>query len=107
MAEKKNLQNEIKENKPKSKWLFIAGLLFVLWLASMIIAGLISLYFGANYDIEPGISRGNLAVIPIKGEISTESTGTFFFQEGTVSEKTVEFIKAADRDSSIKAMLFE
>lgn len=50
---------------------------------------------------------GNVAVVPIKGTISTGGEGDLLEKGGTPSEKIVDWIKEADEDSSTKAILLE
>lgn len=49
---------------------------------------------------------GNVALIPIEGEINTLESGGFGIQT-IVSEDIVEFIESADGNSKIKAIVFE
>ncbi|MBS3109080.1 signal peptide peptidase SppA [Candidatus Woesearchaeota archaeon] len=91
----------------KSKWIFIIGILFILWLISIVAAGAISLYFGGDYSIESKMGQGNVAVISVKGEITGDKTGSLLLDEGTASTTVVKFIKAADKDQGVKAILLE
>jgi protease-4 len=101
------MKNNAVGKKPRSKWFFIIGFLLALWIVSMIIAGSIGAYFGYGFDVTPRFGAGNIAVIPIKGEIVTEKGTSSFFQEETVSSQVVQFIGEADSDPGIKAIVFE
>ncbi len=103
---KKN-DEQIPKGNQRSKWFFIIGFLLFLWIISMVIAGGISLYFGGNNEIETPVGKGNVAVISIKGIINTEKNDNFFSSQSASSDRIVEFIKAADKDSGIKAIIFD
>ena len=49
---------------------------------------------------------GNVALIQIKGTIAVEES-SMFGAEGTSSTEIISFLKDADRDSSIKAVVLE
>ncbi|MEM2916677.1 MAG: signal peptide peptidase SppA [Candidatus Woesearchaeota archaeon] len=54
------------------------------------------------------IMSGNIAVVPIKGILTTGENAKYFLEDsGTPSEKIVEWIKNADKDSKTKAILLE
>jgi len=48
-----------------------------------------------------------VAVISVKGEITGDKTGSLLLDEGTASTTVVKFIKAADKDQGVKAILLE
>ena len=98
-----------KEKNGEGKWFFIIGVLLVLWLISMIIAGVLSFIFsvGNGSDISAPIGQGNIAIIPIKGEITSEKTTTIFSQGSVSSEQTLKFIDTANNDPSVKAIIFD
>lgn len=50
---------------------------------------------------------GNVAVVPIKGTISTGDDGDFLEKGGTPSQVIVDWIKDADEDPGTKAILLE
>lgn len=53
------------------------------------------------------LTQGNVAVIPIKGSISTEGKGDLLDSKGVDSAKVVDWIKEADKDAKTKALLLE
>ena len=53
------------------------------------------------------LTTGNVAVIPIKGSISTETKGDLLESRGTDSAKIVDWIKDAEKDARTKAILLE
>jgi len=54
------------------------------------------------------IISGNIAVVPIKGVITTAENAKYFLENGgTPSEKIVEWIKEADKDTQTRAILLE
>ena len=111
MAVKKNKWNgnekSGKDGNPASKWLVVGLVILLLWILSMVIAAGLSLYFGADIDLESKVGQGNIAIIPIKGEIASEKPNMLFVQEGTSSTKTIQFIKAAEKDPSVRAIIFD
>lgn len=50
---------------------------------------------------------GNVAVVPIKGAITTGGDGDFLEDRGTDSETIVGWIKEADKDEATKAIILE
>lgn len=50
---------------------------------------------------------GNVAVVPIKGMITTDGSGDLFEKSGVESEKVVGWIKKADEDQGTFAILLE
>lgn len=53
------------------------------------------------------VQSGNIAVIPIKGVITTDGGSTPFGMDTTSSTRIVKWIKQADENPSVKAILFE
>jgi protease-4 len=53
------------------------------------------------------LAGGNVAVVPIKGTISTGQDGDLLEKGGVPSDKIVDWIKEADEDSSTSAILLE
>ncbi len=92
-----------KNNNQKNKTLIIIIILFVLFITAIILAGMISL-FALGSDTE---GFGNVALIPIKGVITTDSVSGMFSSEVSDSSEIVKMIEKADQNPSIKAMIFE
>lgn len=51
--------------------------------------------------------NGNVALIPVQGEISTSGGGDFLQAGGVKSQKIVDWIQEAEEDKSIKALVFD
>jgi len=88
--------------KPNKKWALIITLLVVLAIFSFIIASAVSLFVGVEAPL-----TGNVALIPINGVILTEKTTQMFGEETASSSTIMGFIKKADENPSIKAIIFE
>ncbi len=88
----------------KRPWLFLIILIVILALISFFIAGIASLFI--NSDIEVSGS-GNVALIPIKGELVTDEDFSFFGTDETTSTDIIKLIEKADANPSIKAIIFE
>ncbi len=54
-----------------------------------------------------GVVLGNVAVVPIKGVLTTGENRDFLEDTGTDSAKIIDWIKEADKNSKIKAILLE
>ena len=90
-----------KKEAGKSRWKLVLIILIVLFMISWIFSCTASLFLGAE-----GAVSGNVALIEIKGPITVDGLGSFA-GEGTSSTQVIEFIKDADENPSIKAILFE
>lgn len=90
--------------KAKTIIITIVITLVVLFFFLFIIVGCTILLFGNN---QSNIETGNVAVIPINGEISIGSNGGFFSESTASSTDIVKYIKDADADPSIKAIIIE
>lgn len=96
---KENLENQ----KPWNRWLTVFAVIAVLFFVGYIFAGIIRLFF-----IPEGLAMsGNVALIPIEGVISTGGDQSSFAQGVASSTKIVEFIKKANDNPDIKAIIFE
>ena len=84
----------------KGKLGFTVKVLVVLFLVSW----LASSFFSFSL---PKRSIGNVALIPVKGLILVDGDSTVFGEEIASSSKITEFIKEADQDPSIKAIIFD
>ncbi|MBW2981286.1 signal peptide peptidase SppA [Candidatus Woesearchaeota archaeon] len=90
-----------KEVQKRSKWKSIIIILVTLFIISWLFSSVISSFLGADTGL-----RGNVALIPIKGTITIEGISSFG-EKGTSSTEVIEYIKDADANPSIKAILFE
>jgi len=84
--------------KNKLKFVIITLVLFLLisWFASIFVSFFV--------EIKPS---GNIALIPIKGIILADPGSGMFGDSVASSTETVKFIQDADKDPSIKGILFE
>jgi len=88
-------------NKKYGKWTVIMITIAGLGIASMMIAWALE----NMYDTAFG--GGNVAVIPIRGVIVTQTTDDIFDVGSTSSETVLRFIKDADDDPAIKAIMLD
>ena len=79
----------------------IIGGLFTLFIGIIFVMILISVFLPSMESI-----TGNVALIPVKGKISTGS-GDMFSPDSVESQKIVDWIKKADEDESIEAIVIE
>jgi len=86
----------------KNKWWVVIVILAILLAASFILAGIASLFMPDSIKGE-----GNVAVIPIKGFISMDSSGSSFGIASASAKEVVEYIQDAASDPGIKAIIFE
>jgi protease-4 len=80
----------------------VFGALVSLIFFAIVIFFVITLFFPSQ-----NILGGNIAVVPIKGVISTGEGSDMFGGKGTPSEDIVDWIKSADKDEKTKAILLE
>ena len=91
------------ERKPNFRWGYAIFIVILLAILGLIAVGIISLFAGTDV----ASLNGNVALIPIEGEIiGTSDTG--LFSQGTVSSPDViELIEKAGKNPNIKAIIFE
>jgi len=88
--------------KQRNNWLRILWILLIIWGLSMIVAGFYEL-FSSTDEIS---GSGNIAIIPINGEITTGSAE--LFGSGVAnSYEIIELIDKADKNPNIQAIVFE
>jgi len=92
-----------KNSGSSGKWTFVIVVLIVLTLVSFILAGFASLFIGSDFESRDG----NVAVIEIKGTILGEKNGDFLFEDVTSSSDVRRFIRRAEKNDKIKAIIFE
>lgn len=91
-----------KEHKPKIIWGLL--LLLFLFIISSCVAVLMSIGgTGKTHTLE----TGNVALIPIKGVITTESSNSFFAEDTASSTDIIAQIQEAKDNKKIKAIIFE
>ncbi len=90
-------------NKKGKAWIFVLIVLIVLFFFSILIAGILSLFFGGDVSA----LTGNVALIPIKGTIVTEESSSIFSQDFTSSGEIIKLIDRADKNPNVKAIVFE
>lgn len=84
----------------KNKWYISIKVIIILAILSFIVSWFFSVF------MEGGFKEGNVALIPIRGVITSESVGVFG-QEVASSSDIVKFIENADKNPKIKAIIFE
>ncbi|MBS3113401.1 signal peptide peptidase SppA [Candidatus Woesearchaeota archaeon] len=85
-----------------NKWIFLTLFLALLAIFSNIGAWFISKDLSGGYNVD-----GNIAVIPLSGLILTEPSNSFLGDEVTASNDVLKYIDMANKNSNIKAILFE
>ncbi|MBI2546096.1 signal peptide peptidase SppA [Candidatus Woesearchaeota archaeon] len=88
----------------KRPWLFIIILIVVLAFISFVIAGIASFFISSDVEVK---GSGNVAIIPIKGELVTEEDFSLFAADVVSSTDIIELIEKAEDSASIKAIVFE
>ena len=91
----------MKEQK-RRPWGLIIFVLFILFLLSMLFAGIISV--STELDVE--LLSGNVAVIPVKGIIRAEG-GSAWGEETASSTDIIAFIEKANKNPNIKAIILD
>lgn len=86
----------------KNRWIIVVLVLFVLGFFSIIAASILGLMLSAG----PGAIGGNVALIPIKGEIVSEKVSSFG-SNSISSPEIVDMIDEASEDESLKAIVLE
>lgn len=91
------------QQSTSSKIWIIVLILFGLFIISIFTAMIFSLaLFGTSLP-----ATGNVALVPIVGEITTDGSETVWGETTTSSTDVVAFIEEIEEDDSIKAILFE
>lgn len=90
------------EQKPR-RWLTVLWVIFFLMLIGLVLSAFASLFIGVDISS----MEGNVAVIPVKGVIMVEQSGGFFSEDSASSAEVMEFIKKADDNPRIKAIIFD
>ncbi|MFH1073292.1 MAG: signal peptide peptidase SppA [Nanoarchaeota archaeon] len=97
--------NEEPQQK-KHRFIYAVLILFGIFLISSCVAFIISVgNIGREMSVD--LSTGNVALIPIKGTITGDSSSSFFGDEGASSSRIIEAIGQAKKNSRIKAVIFE
>jgi len=91
-----------KKQNNKSVWGIVIAVLVFLFILGYIFAGVLSLLVGGTE-----VQSGNIAVVPVKGIISTENSGDLFGTVNAVSSTIVADIEKASGNPQIKAILLE
>jgi protease-4 len=90
-----------KKRLKQNKWKTVLIILAIFFILSWLLSSMLSLFFSAKQG-----ALGNVALIKINGVITAEGAGSFT-SKGTSSTEIIEYIKQANEDSSIQAILFE
>src|SRR3989344_6106806 len=89
---------------PAFRWGYAVFVIILLAVLGFIAVGILSLFAGVDADS----LGGNVALIPIEGEITgSRDTGLSFGGAVSLSPDIVEMIEKADKNPSIKAIIFE
>jgi len=94
----KKLDSTNDDNKRKI-WMMVKILIIV-----FIFAALIALFFSGDQE---SITGYNTAIIPIKGEITSEGSSGLFASDVASSPDIIDSIEKAKSDPNIKAVIFE
>lgn len=90
------------KKESNNKWGWIIAILIFLFFVAYVFSGLISLFISAE-----DIQAGNVAIIPIRGMILTESSTGLFAAGTAVSGRIVQDIEKADSNPGVKAIILE
>ena len=94
------ISQDDKTNTNKKKiWTMIKILLILL-----IFSSIIALFFNSGNEAVTGY---NTAIIPVKGEITSEGSGGFFSSATASAPDIIMSIEKAKNDANIKAVIFE
>lgn len=86
-------------------WIFVLIVIFILLFISMFLAGIIASLLGGG--IEASSMKGSVALIPVKGFITADRSSGFLGEQYVSSTDTIELIEKAEKNPSIKAIVFE
>jgi len=92
-----------KTPQPNFRWGYAIFVLILLSILGFIAVGIISLFAG----IDVGSLSGNVALIPIEGEIVGTNNGGILSQDVISSTDAVELIEKAGKNENIKAIILE
>ncbi len=87
------------DNNKRKIWTMVKVLLIL-----AMFSAIISIFF---IDTEDSITGYNTAIIPIKGEITSESNAGLFTNDNTNSQDVIKTIEKIKSDPNIKAIIFE
>lgn len=88
--------------KKNNIWV-ILGILGGLWLIAVIAAGVFMFVYSDSSSIN---NKGNVAVIPVHGVISVQSSGSFSM-EGITSDQVIANLKKANNNPNVKAIILD
>lgn len=91
-----------KPEKPKSRWGLIIGILLILFVLAYIFFGMISFLIGGTE-----IASGNVAIIPVSGEIFIDSSSSLLGAQVASSTQIVADIENAASNPNIRAIILE
>ena len=97
------LDFEKQKNPNTFKWSYALFILLFILVTGYFLSSVISVFSGDSADS----SSGNVALIPIEGEILASSDSSSFFQNGADSSTIIELIEKADKNPNVKAIIFE
>jgi len=86
----------------RKRWIAAIFVVVTVWFMSVVIAGLASVFSSTS-----SMETGNVAIIPIKGMITTEESDSLFGEEVATSSSVIKMIDEADSNQLIKAIILE
>lgn len=87
----------------RNKWLYILKVIIILVILSFVISIFLSLFIDDDFES----FDANVAIIEISGPIIVQKNGGFLSEDTTSSDEIRRLIKRADKNSNIKAIIFE
>ncbi len=103
MMEKSNKWQDNVPDAPQFNWGYTIFIVLLLSILGFITIGVISLFVGV--DVKSLSS--NVALIPIKGVITSEKESNFMFETATSSQEIIDFIEKANKNKNIRAIILE
>lgn len=91
-----------KKESSKATWIIIIITIFVLFVISLFVAVFVALMLGSE-----NVLLGNVALIPIDGIIVSSSQDSLFGGGMVASVDVIDWIKKADANPGIQAIIFE
>jgi len=98
------------KNSQTGKWILIIIVLLSLIILAYIVAGIMSLFFSfglGTEDVSMTSGTGNVALIPVKGLITTADIGFPYSKSVVTSNDIIEYIVDAEENPLIQAIILE
>ncbi len=94
------MANQKEQPKKRSVWKTFLIVILILW----VLAWILSSAFSSSEDADFGV---NVAIIPIKGEINIDDSGSFITPGGASSEEIINQIDRAEKNPEVKAIILD